>query len=183
MNVRTRRRQHPSTTTRLSQYAAVSHYNAEYKAVLAATGMTRKEWRALPSTARKELRTAHGKFDPILARIRAENSAVLHGVNAPPVATREGFIYVVTNPAWPGHVKIGRALDPEDRRGQFNTSDPHRAFKLEGYIYTTRRHVAEKAIHEALAQHRVQGTEWFTCSVGLALNVVRDLCAYVEQPY
>jgi Meiotically up-regulated gene 113 len=80
---------------------------------------------------------------------------------------RRGFVYVVTNPAWPGFVKIGHAFDPEDRLSSFNTGDPHRAYKIEGTRYFEDRMTAEAGMHAKLAQYRASG-EWFRLDAAVA---------------
>ena len=36
----------------------------------------------------------------------------------------QGQVYVITNPAWEGWVKVGMAVDAEDRAGNYQTSSP-----------------------------------------------------------
>lgn len=47
-----------------------------------------------------------------------------------PTRTERGWVYVITNDAWPGYVKIGRAKDVDHRLRQYNTYSPHRDFKV-----------------------------------------------------
>jgi hypothetical protein len=72
-----------------------------------------------------------------------------------------GFVYIVTNPAWPGHVKIGCALDYEQRLASYQTSCPLRDYRLEYVQFFEDRRAGERAVHFALAACRVEGTEWF----------------------
>jgi len=77
--------------------------------------------------------------------------------------SRAGFVYIVSNPAWPDFVKIGHAFDPQDRLASFNTGDPHRAYVLEYSRYFEDRIAAEKGMHDLLDACRVGG-EWFRIS-------------------
>lgn len=73
---------------------------------------------------------------------------------------KEGYVYVVSNPAWPGYVKIGSAIDVGDRLRSFQTSDPFRSYELQGWRFFNDRLVAEYDIHRFLDTYRVGG-EWF----------------------
>ena len=77
--------------------------------------------------------------------------------------SREGFVYIISNPVWPGLVKIGHAFDTQDRLASFNTGDPHRAYVLEFSRYFEDRIAAEAGMHALLHDCRGQG-EWFQIS-------------------
>ena len=76
---------------------------------------------------------------------------------------RAGFVYIISNPVWPGLVKIGHAFDPQDRLSSFNTGDPHRAYVIEHTRYFEDRVAAEAGMHALLHACRGQG-EWFQIS-------------------
>ena len=42
----------------------------------------------------------------------------------------EGWVYLLTNPAYPDWVKVGCAIDAEDRCGSYQTSSPFRDYQL-----------------------------------------------------
>ena len=42
----------------------------------------------------------------------------------------EGYVYIITNPCWKGWIKVGMAIDAEDRCKQYQTSSPFRDYKL-----------------------------------------------------
>ena len=44
--------------------------------------------------------------------------------------TTEGYVYIINNPCWDGWVKVGMAIDAEDRCKQYQTSSPYRDYKL-----------------------------------------------------
>jgi hypothetical protein len=107
--------------------------------------------------------------DPNLARIRAEQAEVFTAGKRTTV--REGFVYIITNPAFPGYVKVGRALDPEDRLASFQTGDPLRRYKLEGYRYSKDRYAAEQSVHAALRPWWAGG-EWFLVNTKDAIRAL-----------
>lgn len=55
-----------------------------------------------------------------------------------------GYVYAISNPAWPGYFKIGSTIDVPDRNGSFQTYSPHRDYSLEFYIFTFDRLADEK---------------------------------------
>jgi len=73
---------------------------------------------------------------------------------------RKGFVYVIGHPAWPEHLKIGRAFDPESRLKGFQTGCPRRAYVLLYARYFDDCYVAERALHYHFDKYRREG-EWF----------------------
>jgi hypothetical protein len=123
--------------------------------------------------------------DPQLESLRSKRreEKSLIGINTK-TAIREGFVYVVENPAWPGIVKVGCTLDYELRLSQFQTGDPYRAYSLRYTKFVSDCLVAEGMSHELLAAHRVgsqaarPGTgEWFRCSIEQAIEAVEEAAA------
>jgi hypothetical protein len=72
-----------------------------------------------------------------------------------------GFVYVLTNPAWPGLVKIGSAVSLRPRLTAYQTSSPHRDYVIEHSAAFNDRLLAERILHRRLRAHRKAGTEWF----------------------
>lgn len=70
-------------------------------------------------------------------------------------------MYVLHNPAWPGHVKVGSARDLRDRVKVYQTSSPYRDFQLVTAVRVRDRRAFERALHHDLAGHRIGTTEWF----------------------
>lgn len=92
---------------------------------------------------------------------------------------KEGFVYIITNPSFPGYIKIGCAMNIDKRVDGFNTGDPHRAYRVEHRIFSSHREKAEQYCHARLAPFRGHG-EWFRCSIAQArciLNVVAEAAA------
>lgn len=78
-----------------------------------------------------------------------------------PEGDRRGYVYAMTNPAWPGLVKIGSAANTRERLSTFNTGDPHRAFSMQCHVASNDRLFAERTVHVSLAKYRLPGGEWF----------------------
>ena len=80
--------------------------------------------------------------------------------------TKEGYVYIITNPAWEGWVKIGMAVDAEDRCKAFQTSSPHRDYQLEYCAYFNNRRLAEDKVHKKMVKISKDNTsEWFKTTV------------------
>jgi hypothetical protein len=96
---------------------------------------------------------------------RAALGASLTGPLPPPktLPGKDGghFVYVISNPAWPGYCKVGCTHHLRARFNSYNTSDPNRAFKLDAYFTVVDKLVGEDEAHKALDKFRVVGTEWF----------------------
>jgi hypothetical protein len=60
---------------------------------------------------------------------------------------KQGFVYAITNPAWPDYVKVGSAIDAEDRLSSYQTSSPKRDYTLEKFVFVLNRVEFEKSLH------------------------------------
>jgi hypothetical protein len=80
----------------------------------------------------------------------------------------EGQVYIITNPAWEGWVKVGMAVDAEDRLGGYQTSSPYRDYTLVYTVDTPDRRATEAETHNRLADIFEQRNEWFKCDVEIA---------------
>lgn len=86
----------------------------------------------------------------------------------------DGHVYVITNPAWPEHVKIGCALNPESRLRNYQTGTPHRDYHLEHFEYFDDRTSAEKELIRRLGVSKAEG-EWHRINPGAAVMALRAL--------
>ena len=85
----------------------------------------------------------------------------------------EGWVYIITNEAWPEWVKVGMADDPEKRLSGYQTSSPMRDYALfEAYNVGDRR-AAEKAAHDILKGTYTKKGEWFKCNPAVADVLIR----------
>ncbi len=89
---------------------------------------------------------------------------------------KEGYIYVITNLAWPEWVKIGMAIDAEDRLNGYQTSSPHRDYELKYTIETEDRRTLEQVAHkEASKLASEYKGEWFKLDVETAIEILNNL--------
>lgn len=74
-----------------------------------------------------------------------------------------GFLYAITNPAWPGKVKLGLSTQPHKRLAQYQTYSPLRDYKMYHWSFWLNVRKAEKSFHGLLnADH-----EWVTLDQSL----------------
>lgn len=59
---------------------------------------------------------------------------------------KAGMVYVISNPAYPDHFKIGMTVDLKKRLSSFQTYDPFRKFKVEHYEFVLNRRDVERDI-------------------------------------
>ena len=84
----------------------------------------------------------------------------------------EGQVYIITNPAWEGWVKVGMAVDAKDRLNSYQTSCPFRDYMLY-YSYETKdRRKAESEAHSKLDEKFERRKEWFRCTPQEAIEVL-----------
>lgn len=87
-----------------------------------------------------------------------------------------GYVYVITNKAWPEWVKIGMAIDAEDRLNGYQTSSPHRDYVLEHSVASNNRRKSEREAHtRALPLATDSKGEWFKLSVEQAITILDNL--------
>ncbi|HDR8943065.1 TPA: GIY-YIG nuclease family protein [Burkholderia vietnamiensis] len=85
----------------------------------------------------------------------------------------EGYVYVMSNKAMPGLVKVGFTTGtPEERAAQLNgTHSPHPVV-VEYSTHVPDARAVEREAHLRLRKHR-EGKEWFRCSRELAINAIK----------
>lgn len=95
----------------------------------------------------------------------------------------EGYIYIITNKSFPGWVKIGVTEDIESRLRTYQTSSPHRDYKVEYYIKHPNYVEAEKQIQHNLQHFATdRKNEWFRCSLLLIKNRLDETLEPEENP-
>ena len=89
---------------------------------------------------------------------------------------KDGHVYIITNPAWPDWVKIGMAVDAEDRLNGYQTSSPMRDYQLEFTVKVSDRRKSESKAHKLCKKMGVDNKgEWFNMSVGTAKSVLEQV--------
>lgn len=86
---------------------------------------------------------------------------------------KDGYVYAIINPAWPEWVKIGMAIDAEDRCGGYQTSSPFRDYEILHSCYVKDRRKAEKACHDRAEEVAGERSgEWFKVGHSLVKEVI-----------
>lgn len=57
-----------------------------------------------------------------------------------------GLVYLIENPAFPEHYKVGMTIDLKSRLNSYQTYDPYRAFKVVKYDFVLDRRLKEKEL-------------------------------------
>jgi len=86
----------------------------------------------------------------------------------------EGYVYVISNPAWEGWFKVGMAVDAYDRCAQYQTSSPYRDYVVEYCKYFEDRRKAESSAH-ALLEGVEQRGEWFNAELSVIKNKIKTI--------
>lgn len=63
------------------------------------------------------------------------------------IGAESKYVYIVSNPAWPGKYKVGYASDPDGRLGDYQTSDPNRAYEMPFKVLTSKYKDIEDHMH------------------------------------
>lgn len=87
----------------------------------------------------------------------------------------QGEVYVITNPAWPEWVKVGMAVDSEDRIKNYQTSSPFRDYTLVYSYEVDDRRAAEAAAHVRLAKECDNINEWFRLPPPIANELILEV--------
>ena len=93
---------------------------------------------------------------------------------------KEGYVYAIVNAAWPEWVKIGKALDAEDRLSGYQTSSPMRDYKLVYSVHFEDRSVAERKAHTLAALktahpwNKHDNGEWFKLTEIEAIEILKE---------
>ena len=88
----------------------------------------------------------------------------------------KGHVYIISNPCWDGWLKVGMAVDAEDRCNQYQTSSPHRDYELCYTKYFEDRKIAERLAHKKLKKISTKHKgEWFKVSVKEAKQIINKI--------
>ena len=90
-------------------------------------------------------------------------------------SSKEGEVYIITNPAFEGWVKVGMAVDAIDRLKNYQTSSPFRDFELEYFCKVNDRRASEAKAHQLLDSKFHRQGEWFCCSLKDARQILNEV--------
>ncbi len=89
---------------------------------------------------------------------------------------QEGYVYILTNPAWKGWIKVGMAVDAGDRCKQYQTSSPFRDYTLKFKKYFDDRRSAEQQAHKKIKNIcKDNNGEWFKVSISEAKEIIQSI--------
>jgi hypothetical protein len=89
--------------------------------------------------------------------------------------TKQGEVYAITNPAFPEWVKVGKAVNADDRCNGYQTSSPFRDYKIIARMTTEDRHTKESDMHKIFQQFASERRgEWFKIDSALAIKVFNN---------
>jgi asparagine N-glycosylation enzyme membrane subunit Stt3 len=89
---------------------------------------------------------------------------------------KDGYVYVISNPAWKGWYKVGMAVDSQDRCGSYQTSSPYRDYRLEFSKYFLNRKVAEEIAHDVIGEISLdRNGEWFKVHVNRIRKIIKGI--------
>ena len=95
---------------------------------------------------------------------------------------KEGYVYAISNSAWPNWIKIGMAIDAEDRCNGYQTSSPHRDYILEHSVHSNDRRKSEQEAHTRATKLASETNgEWFKLTVQQAIEVLDNLDEYRRE--
>ena len=80
-------------------------------------------------------------------------------------------IYIITNPAYPKHIKIGKTINPLARLNSYNTCSPYKDYKFELIIPTNKT----KEIEEYFKNKYKSINEWYELTVTEATKEILEL--------
>lgn len=108
---------------------------------------------------------------------RLENIRLSYGseilIKGEQSSIEEGFVYMIENPAFPGWIKVGMAIDYETRLSSYNTTyDPLGRFCFIKILWTKNRKDSEKDLLSIFREKSsLNKGEWFKIEKSVALTL------------
>lgn len=91
-------------------------------------------------------------------------------------STKKQYVYLITNEAWPGWVKVGITEDLKKRISQYQTSSPHRDYKIEYSYESDDARRIETLLKETLKPFISKSRhEWYQVNLDLCRDQVEIL--------
>lgn len=85
----------------------------------------------------------------LLKIIHKRNEYSINGISA-------GYVYAIGNPAWKDYIKIGSAIDVDDRLKSYQTSSPLRDFFIIDYYFVLNRREEESLLHSIFSDRKLE---------------------------
>lgn len=88
----------------------------------------------------------------------------------------KGWVYIISNQAFPGMIKVGYSTkDPAERAKELGTGSPF-PYQVEYEVLVDNPRQVEKLAHEVLSFVNA-GKEWFECDIPVALKAIKKVCS------
>lgn len=114
--------------------------------------------------------------DPRLAKIRRLHRALYEKADNKQCGIKQGWVYFITNPVYPGWVSVGKCSDYPSRKSTYNRADPHRRFEIIHMVWCEDRRAVELAIFERLEPLSAKRKgDWFLVSSTIAKQVAKEV--------
>jgi len=133
--------------------------------------ISHKAYELVKERLSKEVEQTSDLFDP---------NKDVHYFTSPPTRTAQGsdrvtykYVYVISNPRYPGEYKVGITFDMKRRLSHYQTSDPERGYQVDYSHHTPQFRAIEKAIHTDPA-FRARG-EWVKGELDLIIRKIKQL--------
>lgn len=88
---------------------------------------------------------------------------------------KSGFLYIITNEAFPGWVKVGTSTNLTERLHTYQTGDPFRRYRIVYSLQHPEFRHAEKKIKETMKHFAltIKG-EWYEVDLGIAKSRLEE---------
>lgn len=88
---------------------------------------------------------------------------------------KAGYLYIITNDAFPNWVKIGTTWNLNDRLHVYQTCDPYRRYKIVYSLHHPEFRIAEKKIKEVMKRFasEIRG-EWYNTPLEFAKSRLEE---------
>ena len=92
---------------------------------------------------------------------------------------KDGFLYIISNPAHPEFLKVGVTQDDDikKRLNTYQTGDPKRKYVVEFYLSHPDCYEAEKRIKKMMkyfSKDSIQKGEWYQISLPIAISRLQE---------
>ncbi len=89
-----------------------------------------------------------------------------------------GFVYAITNPAWPGWMKFGTTIDLDARLAAYQIYSPRKDYTILHSVKVANRHISEGLAHRRAADASGDvdpSGEWFCISVETGMSILNSM--------
>lgn len=96
---------------------------------------------------------------------------------------KAGYLYIITNPAFPNFVKIGTTHNLKQRLHVYQTGDPSRSYKIEYSLFHVRFREAEKKIKLYMKPFAKSiRNEWYEVDIHMAIPRLHEVLEEYHMP-